>query len=182
MTGAGSRAVWIAAMMGVFAVIWVFWGVNSLSNEMALSAIGAALVISALVIVVVVRRAKSIPDDPASARPNFGLFWASVIFEVAAAVIGLSWLNQVGENRFSMPYLALVVGIHFFGMGAAFRTGLHHLVGDAMCLLALLSLIWLPPQHATGADPLNLCDLIVGVGCAVILWTFSLLTAGTARG
>jgi hypothetical protein len=163
-------------MMGAFAVIWVFWGTTSLAAEMAICAVGAALVISAVVGVAVIRRARSMPDDLASAPPNLKLFWGSIAFEIVAAVVGINLLNQFGQTRFDMPWLAIVVGIHFFGIGAAFHTSLHHWVGGTMCGVALASLIALPPANPSAADQVNFCDLVVGIGCAMVLWAFTFLS------
>ncbi|MBV8484005.1 MAG: hypothetical protein JO077_14205 [Verrucomicrobia bacterium] len=66
------------------------------------------------------------------------------------AIIFALLLTQLGHGRFALPWLALVVGIHFFGMGAAFHASIHHWVGTAMCLSALVSLIWLPSGQPLG--------------------------------
>jgi hypothetical protein len=86
-----------------------------------------------------------------------------------AGAVGISVLYQLGQGRFALPWLALVVGIHFFGMGAPFHSSIHHWVGAAMCLLALVSLILLPPAQPLGAGTVKVSDLVVGIGCAVIL-------------
>jgi hypothetical protein len=168
-------------MMGAFAVIWVFWGTTSLAAEMAICAVGTALIISAVVGIAVIRRARSMPDDLVSAPLNLKLFWGSIVFEIVAAVVGINLLNQFGQNRFDMPWLAVVVGTHFFGIGAAFRSSLHHWVGGAMCGVALASLIGLPPANPSPANQVNFCDLVVGIGCAMVLWAFTLLSFYTRR-
>jgi small-conductance mechanosensitive channel len=179
VTEEGKRAIWLSIMMGFFAVMWVFWATRSLSGQIALWTLGVAVVVSVLIALVVRAGARNIPEDSSSTPPNWKVFWGWVAFEIVAAVVGLSLLNQFGQYRFDMPVLALIVGIHFFGMGAAFHKRLHHLVGAAMCLVALLSSIWLPPA---GAETVSICDLVVGLGCAEILWSFVLITAfGPAR-
>src|ERR1700730_1449841 len=74
-----------------------------------------------------------------------------------------------------MPWLAFVVGINFFGIGAAFHTSLHNWAGGAICGVALASLIGLPSANPSPADQVNSCDLVVGIGCAMVLWAFTLL-------
>jgi hypothetical protein len=98
-------------MMGAFAVIWAFWGTSSLAAEMAICAVGAALVISVVVGIAVIRRARSMPDDLASAPPNLKLFWGSIVFEIVAAVVGINLLNQFGQNRFDMPWLLASISL-----------------------------------------------------------------------
>jgi hypothetical protein len=159
---------------GLFRRDVVFWATSSLSGQIALWTVGVAVVVSVVIALVVRARARNIPEDLSSTPPNWKVFWGWVAFEIVAAVVGLSLLNQIGQDRFDMPVLALIVGIHFFGMGAAFHKRLHHWVGAAMCLVALLSLILLPPP---GAETMSTSDLVVGLGCAVILWSFVLITA-----
>lgn len=45
-----------------------------------------------------------------------------------------------------------------------------------MCGVALASLIALPPANPSVADQVNFCDLVVGIGCAMALWAFTLLS------
>ena len=169
-------------MMGGFTVLWVFWGTLSLPDLIEICVVGGALVISVLVGLVAARWVRNIPADGGEQPPNWRIFWGWVAFEVVAGVIGINLLYQLGQGRFALPWLALVVGIHFFGMGAAFHASIHHWVGAAMCLLVLVSLIWLPSGHPPGADAVRVSDLIVGIGCAVILWGFVLISARSGAG
>jgi hypothetical protein len=136
--------------------------------------VGAALVISVAIALMVVRCAKSIPADPDAMPPNWRLYFGSVVFEIVAAGVGINVLFQFDQGRLWLPLLALIVGIHFFGTAAAFHHSLQFRVGAALCLVALISLIWLPPEHPVGVDTVNVSELIVGIGCAVILWTYVL--------
>jgi len=182
VTREGSRGVWLAIMMGGFAVLWVFWGTVSLPDLIELCAVGGALVISVVVGLVAARWVRSVPADSGEQPPNWKIFWGSVVFEIVAGVAGISLLNYFGQARFALPWLALVVGIHFFGMGAAFHTSIHHWVGAAMCFVALVSLIWLPSGKPLGADAVKVTDLVVGTGCAVILWSFVLISSRSGAG
>jgi hypothetical protein len=169
-------------MMGGFAVLWVFWGTLSLPDLIEICVIGGALVISVVVGLVASRWVRSVPAAGGEQPANWKIFWSWVVFEIVAGVVGIGLLYQLGQGRFALLWLALVVGIHFFGMGAAFHTSIHHWVGSAMCLLALVSLIWLPPGQPLGAGIVKVSDLVVGIGCAVILWCFVLVSARTGAG
>jgi hypothetical protein len=45
-----------------------------------------------------------------------------------------------------------------------------------MCGVALASLIGLPPVNPSAANQVNFCDLVVGIGCAMVLWAFTILS------
>lgn len=181
VTREASRGIWLATMMGGFAVLWVFWGTLSLPDLIEICVLGGALVISIVAGFVAARWAQTIPADHSGQPPNWKIFWGWVAFEIVAGVAGIALLNQLGQGRFGLPWLGLVVGIHFFGMGAAFHTSIHHWVGAAMCLVALVSLIWLPSKQA-GASTVRVSDLVVGIGCAVILWSFVLISSRSGAG
>jgi hypothetical protein len=182
VTREGSRGIWLAIMMSGFAVIWVFFGTMSLPDLIEICVLGGALIISVVVGLVAAQWVRSIPADSGEQPPNWKIFWGWVVFEIVAGIVGISLFNQLGLGRFALPWLALVVGVHFFGMGAAFHTSIHHWVGAAMCLLALVSLIWLPSGRPTGADTVKVSDLVVGIGCAMILWSFVLISSRSGAG
>jgi hypothetical protein len=169
-------------MMGGFAVLWVFWGTLSLPDLIEICVVGGALVISVVVGLVAAQWVRTIPADSGEQPPNWKIFWSWVVFEIVAGIVGISLLIQLGQGSFALPWLALVVGVHFFGMGAAFHTSIHHWVGAAMSLLALVSLIWLPSGHPIGPDRVKVSDLVVGIGCAVILWSFVLISSRSGAG
>jgi hypothetical protein len=49
VTRESSRGIWLAIMMGGFAVLWVFWGTLSLPDLIEILVIAGALVISVVV-------------------------------------------------------------------------------------------------------------------------------------
>jgi hypothetical protein len=182
VTREGSRGIWLAIMMGGFAVLWVFWGTLSLPDLIEICVVAGALLISVAVGLVASRWVRNIPAEGGEQPPNWRIFWGSILFEVVAGVVGINLLYQLGQGCFALPWLALVVGIHFFGMGAAFHTSIHHWVGTAMCLLALVSLIWLPSGRAPSTGVVKVSDLVVGIGCAAILWSFVLVSSRSGAG
>jgi hypothetical protein len=169
-------------MIGGFAVLWVIWGTLSLPDLIEICVVGGAVAISVVVCLVASRWVRSVPAGDSEQPPNWKIFWSWVVFEIVAGAVGISLLYQLGQGRFALPWLALVVGIHFFGMGAAFHAWIHHWVGAAMCLLVLVSLIWLPSGQPLSPGTVKISDLVVGIGCAVILWSSVLISARTGAG
>jgi hypothetical protein len=130
-------------MMGGCALLWVFWGTLSLPDLIEIYVVAGALVISVVVGLVASRWARTIPAAGAEEQPpNWRIFWGWVVFEIIAGVAGINLLYQFGQGRFALTWLALVVGIHFFGMGAAFHASIHRWVGAAMCLVAVKPDAW----------------------------------------
>lgn len=68
------------------------------------------------------------------------------------------------------------MGLHFFGLVPAFRSRRFAVVGGAMVLVGLLSLL-LPP----GADGTYPRGALVGLGCASVLWVSALQPLTTIR-
>jgi hypothetical protein len=169
-------------MMTGFAVLWVFWGALSLPDLIEICVVAGALVVSVVVGLVASRWVRNVPAQSGEQPPNWKIFWGWVVFEIVAGVAGINLLFQLGQGRFALPWLAFVVGIHFFGMGAAFHASIYHWVGTAVCLLALVSLIWLPSGQPTGTSGVRVSDLVVGIGCAVILWSFVLVSSRSGAG
>ena len=143
-------------------MLWVFWGTLSLPDLIEICVVGGALVISVVVGLVASRWVRSVPAAGGEQPANWKIFWSWVVFEIVAGVVGIGLLYQLGQGRFALVWLALVVGIHFFGMRTAFHSSIHHWVGAAMCLLALVSLIWLPPGQPLGAGIVKVSDLVSG--------------------
>jgi len=168
--------------MGGFAVLWVAWGTLSLPDLIEICVVAGALLVSVAVGLVASRWVRNIPVQGGEQPPNWKIFCGWIIFEIVVGAVGINLLYQLGHGRFPLPWLALVVGIHFFGMGAAFHASIHHWVGTAMCLLALVSLIWLPSGQPPGAGVVKVSDLVVGIGCAVILRTFVLVSSRSGAG
>jgi len=67
--------------------------------------------------------------------------------------------------------IAVIVGLHFFGLIPAFQSQRFAAVGGAMILLGVSSLFLAPSVAiASMGAALALRAAVVGLGCAIILW------------
>ena len=88
----------------------------------------------------------------------------AVLFEVIAIPISAAVLNNAGYPGAVISAVAVIVGLHFFGLIPAFRSRRFAAVGGAIVAVGLLSLV-LPT--GSGVSPRG---ALVGLGCALVLW------------
>jgi hypothetical protein len=93
-----------------------------------------------------------------------GSYRLAILFEVTAIPISAAVLNNAGHPGAVISAVAVIVGLHFFGLIPAFRSRRFAAVGGAIVAVGLLSLV-LPT--GTGASPRS---ALVGLGCALVLW------------
>jgi len=112
------------------------------------------------------RAAAQRPASP-SRTNRFGPgYWLVVAAEVAALVAGLIVINRVFHARgLAVAWIAVVVGVHFFGMAVLWRLGLFMALGAALTLLGAVGFA----LHAGGASNLTVA-LVSGVGSGAALY------------
>lgn len=86
-----------------------------------------------------------------------------VAIPVAGRVLTLS-----GHGDAIMPVVAVLVGLHFFGLAPAFRSRIFIWIAGAFCALRSAALFLTAEAGETGA--LQPRYAVVGLGCALILW------------
>ncbi|BCJ39027.1 hypothetical protein Athai_65300 [Actinocatenispora thailandica] len=93
-------------------------------------------------------------------------FWLIVAAEAVALFAGLYVINGVlGHPEVAVAWIAVVVGVHFFGLGWAFRLGRFHLLGAAMTALGVAGFV----LDAAGAGA-PVVSLVSGVLSGVALF------------
>ena len=150
-----------AIIVACFAVAWVAAGASNFDRRLFGLFLALSILISAAIIVAATR----IPFGRHSAGFNGRIYGLFVTLEALAIVIAAVWINRVGAKQYLMPVIAIIVGLHFFGMVPALRSDEFWLVGGAMSLLPVLTMLILPQRAWTP---------VVGIGCAVILWLSAL--------
>lgn len=88
-----------------------------------------------------VRAERSADDGPSDdQRTFFGSrrYWVIVAIEVVALFGGLAVINDVLDHgEVGISWIAVVVGLHFLGLGWAFRLGRFHVLGAVMIALGV---------------------------------------------
>jgi hypothetical protein len=85
-----------------------------------------------------------------------------VAFEAVLIFLAVLFFRRSDRKHRLLPIISIIVGLHFFGMVAALGSNLYWWIGGAMCVLPIVTMSMLP-RH--------IWNPVVGLGCAVILWS-----------
>jgi hypothetical protein len=159
-----------ATLVSAFAAGWVAAGARSLPRRWPLTLFVSALAISAAVLwrdYGLLRRGMHLPKSFDGAA-----YGAAVMFEAVAIPVAVTLLNRFGKAAYILPAIALIVGVHFFGLVWAFDSPACWWIGGAICVLSISTIAWVPSHSRRKADggETKLWDVVIGVGCALILW------------
>lgn len=93
-------------------------------------------------------------------------YWNIVGLEALALFGGLIVINRVfGQPELAVPWIALVVGVHFIVLARAWRIGLYHWLGVAQTVLGLAGFVL-----AVAGAALSTVNLVAGVLSGVALY------------
>jgi hypothetical protein len=150
-----------AIIVACFAVFWVAAGAHVLGRRWFLTLLAMSIAISGAIVFA----AMCLPFGRQNGSFNGRIYGVFVTLEVIAILIAVVLLKRSGAKQFVVPVIAFIVGAHFFGMVPALHSNEFWWVGGAMCLLPIATISILP--QPTWAP-------VVGIGCAVILWSSAL--------
>jgi hypothetical protein len=154
-----------------FGAVFVLVNSGGLPGPWPLVVRAAGLLVGALLLAGLVLVAREAP--PATLAPVSGFvdrrFWIIVALEAVALFGGLFVVNDVlRRTAVSVAWVALVVGVHFFGLARIWRTPLYHWLGAAMTVLALVGFL----IYALGGTAATV-GLVAGVGSGAAMFAVS---------
>jgi hypothetical protein len=133
----------------------------------------AALLVAGLVLAV--RGGSSVTPEPVSGFADHR-YWLVVALEAGALFGGLAVVNGVlHAQAVSVAWVALVVGVHFFGLAGIWRMPLYHWLGTAITLLSLAGFL----IYALGGSA-AIVGLVAGVGSGAALYAAVGIAVGDA--
>jgi hypothetical protein len=133
----------------------------------------AALLVVGLVLVV--RSGSFVTPAPGSGFVD-RRYWLIVALEAGALFGGLAVINGVlHHTAVSVAWVALVVGVHFFGLAKIWHMPLYHWLGAAMTVLGLAGFL---TYALGGAAPI--VGLVAGVGSGAALYAAVGIAVGDA--
>lgn len=153
-----------------FGAIWGMVGTFALPGIWSPAAVGLVMLVTAVLLLGVTRLlriSRSLPASSGHSDTNpfvTGPYRLAVLFEVIAIPLTATVLNRSGYPGAVISSVAVIVGLHFFGLIPAFRSWRFAVIGGAMVLVGLVSLL-LPT--GTGTSPRS---AFVGLGCTLVLW------------
>ncbi|MDG4802041.1 hypothetical protein [Micromonospora sp. WMMD980] len=164
-----------------FGTVFVMVNSGGLPSPWPLVVRIAGLVVAALLLVSLFRVARQAPFAAQGSEAAGFMdrrYWIVVALEAVALFGGLAVINNVLDRpAVSVAWVAVVVGVHFFGLAAVWRMPRYHWLGAVMTALGLAGFL----VHALGGDAAAV-GLVSGVGCGAALFaTVALALRDTTR-
>ena len=146
-----------AIILSIFAVIWTAAGTRNLERRWFVSLLLGAILISLGVIYAGAHMQTAHP-----LTFNARAYNLSILFEGVLIFFAVLFLRCAERKHLLLPVISIVVGLHFIGMVWALGSNLYWWISAGMCLLPVTTMSILPR---------SVWEPVVGIGCAVILWT-----------
>ncbi len=170
-------------MMAFFGAAWWAWGVGGIRGTFPGETAVFFLVLAGATIILVgggillSRAASRLPHDPSPANrarsqaegKRYGVTFGLVFgLEMAIIALGSILLNRSHHPAFLLPFVAIVVGVHFFPLARLFEVHLYYVTGALLVLVGVTVMLAVPVHTMIGN--LRAWNALVGSLCAVILW------------
>ena len=124
-----------AIVVSTFAIIWIAAGTRNLGRRWFSWLLSISILIS---LGLIFAAGKIAPAHPATF--NGTAYSLSVAFEAVLIFVAVVFLRSDDRKQFLLPTIAIVVGLHFFGMVWALGSNEYWFVGVTMCLLSILTM------------------------------------------
>lgn len=170
-------------LMAFFGAAWWGWGVGGIQGVFRGETVAFFVVLALATIILVsggillLRAASRLPHDTpyeeqahgAAEGKRYGRIFGLVFgLEMVIIALGSSLLNVLHYPEFVMPFVAIVVGAHFFPLARLFHVHLYSVTGALLVLTGVIVMLAVPVHTQVGNLPA--WDALVGSMCAVILW------------
>lgn len=146
-----------AIIVSVFAIVWTAAGARNLGRRWFALLFFMSILIS---LGLICAGSHTEPSYPAVFHGK--AYGIAVTFEAVLIFFAVLILRMMDRKYLLLPVISIIVGLHFFGMVPALGSNLYWWIGAAMCLLPILTVLILPR---------NIWEPVVGLGCALILWS-----------
>ncbi len=170
-------------MMAFFGAAWWGWGVAGIRGTFPGETAVFFLVLACATIILVgggillSRAASRLPHDPSPANrarsqaegKRYGVTFGLVFgLEMAIVALGGTLLNRTHHPAFVLPFVAIVVGVHFFPLARLFDVRPYYATGAFLVLAGVAVMLAVPIDTMIGN--LRAWNALVGSLCAATLW------------
>ncbi|MEO7351234.1 MAG: hypothetical protein ABIR34_10620 [Marmoricola sp.] len=156
-----------AGLVGaVFGLVFVLVNAGDLEGPWDLLVRGAGIACIAAVTLLLFR--SDAPALPTVAPQAWKVYRIAVVAEVVALFAGAQVLNRTGHAGLSLPWVVVVVGVHFFPLAWAFQAPFFHVLAGTLVALGVLG----GALGLAGADR-AVVSLVSGVGAGFALLAFA---------
>lgn len=164
--------------MSIFGTLWAFTGILGLQGWgvplllVTAVSIGIALFIGGVSLTRASRQLSNQVSKKDIMREKRTRLWFNIIFaaEGLAIVIAIAVCNATRHTELIPIIIAIIVGVHFLPMATLFRVRLYYFTGALLCLIAIITLLFVPSEVTIGELQINVFMSVVGFGSAIILW------------
>lgn len=164
------QSVFMLAFFTVFWAVFLFWGFY----VTALSIIGCAVFIGVALIIFfkalkINHSLRSLPDEAESPADKRAVKQWNIIASVQGATIGIACaiLGMTGRYLYIVPVVVLIVGIHYFPLGAIYRTPIHFIVGIPVVLIAVSGIV-VQALGVLGNEVIGICACAAALSTAIL--------------
>ncbi|MEK4486306.1 hypothetical protein MHH81_12055 [Psychrobacillus sp. FSL H8-0484] len=164
--------------MAFFGTLWAYTGIMGLQGWgvtlllVTAVAIGIALFIGGISLIRASRELTNQVSKTDLRRGKRTRFWFNIIFaaEGLAIAITIAVSNATGHSELIPVVIAIIVGVHFLPLALLFQVRLYYFTGALLCLLAIITLLFVPAKVTLGEHQINAFMSLVGFCSALILW------------
>ncbi len=170
-------------MLAFFGAAWWAWGVGGIQGVFFGEKAAFFLLLACATIILVSgsmllsRAASRLPHDTSPAEQarsqaegkRYGIIFGAVFgLEMVTIALGSTLLNVFHHPEFRLPFVSIVVGVHFFPLARLFEVRLYYVTGALLVLVGMTVMLAVPVHTMIGN--LHAWNALVGSICAVILW------------
>jgi len=170
-------------IMAFFGAAWWGWGVGGIQGVFLGETVVFFIILALATIILVSggnllsRAASRLPRDTspggkargATEGKRYGRAFGLVFgLEIVIIALGSVLLNVFHHPEFLLPFVAIVVGVHFFPLAPLFNVRLYYVTGALLVLVGVTVMLAVTVNTMIGN--LHAWDALVGSICAVILW------------
>jgi hypothetical protein len=124
---------------------------------------------------VLLRRARTLPAGDAMSEFAIRarrMFLAVNIIQWVSVVTAAAILLLLHMPEYTVPAVAIIVGLHLFPLAGSFRNRLHYVTGGLLLLWSLACLAVLPRERMMGIPALGVGAILLGSAAGALLINF----------
>jgi len=160
--------------MAFFGTVWANIGIGGLRVPVAIWLLILAILIGAVLFfsgIIMIRQSRHLPNTNKLRNAKNIDKWFNIVFAAEFGLIGIAAIvtNVIGYFDLFFPIMAIIVGVHFFPLAHLFQVRTYYVTGILLCLLAIVTLFFVPLEISVGGHSIDAWWTLVGFGSMSIL-------------
>src|SRR5690625_2244406 len=172
--------------MAFFVTVLVDIGIGSLQVSDVIWLLILAILIGATIFfsgIRMIRNSRNLSNTNKSRNAKNIDKWFNIVFITEFVLIGIAAIvtNVIGHFDWFFPIMAIIVGVHFFPLAHLFQVSAYYVTGMLLCLLAIVTLLFVPSEINVRGHSIDAWWTLVGFGSMSILWITSIVILTMGR-